>query len=108
MDCKIRTARQGSFIRDENDEAHALELHGRDIYTREGCYNCHSQMIGPFRDEVARYGEYSKTGKFAYHHPFQCGSSALVLTWLEKAFSTRMLVGTAPAMVARPLLGGLV
>jgi cytochrome c oxidase cbb3-type subunit I/II len=51
-----------------------LELQGRDIYIREGCYNCHSQMIRPFRDEVARYGEYSKAGEFVYDHPFQWGS----------------------------------
>ncbi|HTL07624.1 MAG TPA: cytochrome-c oxidase, cbb3-type subunit I [Chitinophagaceae bacterium] len=51
-----------------------LELQGRDIYLREGCYNCHSQMIRPFRDEVARYGEYSKAGEFVYDHPFQWGS----------------------------------
>jgi len=51
-----------------------LELHGRDIYIREGCYNCHSQMIRPFRYEVTRYGEYSKAGEFVYDHPFQWGS----------------------------------
>jgi cytochrome c oxidase cbb3-type subunit I/II len=51
-----------------------LELQGRDIYLKEGCYNCHSQMIRPFRDEVARYGEYSKAGEFVYDHPFQWGS----------------------------------
>ena len=51
-----------------------LELQGRDIYIREGCYLCHSQMIRPFRDEVARYGEYSKAGEFIYDHPFQWGS----------------------------------
>jgi cytochrome c oxidase cbb3-type subunit I/II len=51
-----------------------LELEGRDLYIREGCYNCHSQMIRPFRDEVARYGEYSKAGEFVYDHPFQWGS----------------------------------
>ncbi|MFN0204112.1 MAG: cytochrome-c oxidase, cbb3-type subunit I [Bacteroidia bacterium] len=51
-----------------------LELHGRDLYVREGCYVCHSQMIRPFRDEVARYGEYSKAGEFVYDHPFQWGS----------------------------------
>src|ERR1700710_2523119 len=51
-----------------------LRLVGRDIYVREGCYNCHSQMIRPFRDEVARYGEYSKAGEFVYDHPFQWGS----------------------------------
>jgi cytochrome c oxidase cbb3-type subunit I/II len=51
-----------------------LELQGRDIYIREGCYLCHSQMVRPFRDEVARYGEYSKAGEFVYDHPFQWGS----------------------------------
>jgi cytochrome c oxidase cbb3-type subunit I/II len=51
-----------------------LELHGRDVYIAEGCYTCHSQMIRPFRDEVARYGEYSKAGEFVYDHPFQWGS----------------------------------
>jgi cytochrome c oxidase cbb3-type subunit I/II len=51
-----------------------LELQGRDIYVREGCYNCHSQMIRPFRSETARYGEYSKAGEFVYDHPFQWGS----------------------------------
>ncbi len=51
-----------------------LELEGRDIYIREGCYNCHSQMIRPFRHETERYGEYSKAGEFVYDHPFQWGS----------------------------------
>ncbi|MEI2710273.1 MAG: cytochrome-c oxidase, cbb3-type subunit I [Chitinophagaceae bacterium] len=51
-----------------------LELQGRDIYVREGCYTCHSQMVRPFRHEVARYGEYSKAGEFVYDHPFQWGS----------------------------------
>lgn len=51
-----------------------LELEGRDIYIREGCYNCHSQMIRPFRSETMRYGEYSKAGEFVYDHPFQWGS----------------------------------
>ena len=51
-----------------------LELQGRDIYIREGCYVCHSQMIRPFRSEVVRYGEYSKAGEFVYDHPFQWGS----------------------------------
>lgn len=51
-----------------------LELQGRDIYISEGCYNCHSQMIRPFRYEVARYGEYSKAGEYVYDHPFQWGS----------------------------------
>jgi len=51
-----------------------LELHGRDIYIREGCYTCHSQMIRPFRSETERYGEYSKAGEYVYDHPFQWGS----------------------------------
>lgn len=51
-----------------------LELEGRDIYIREGCYNCHSQMIRPLRFDVKRYGEYSKAGEFVYDHPFQWGS----------------------------------
>ena len=51
-----------------------LELEGRDIYIREGCYNCHSQMIRPFRWETERYGEYSKAVEFVYDHPFQWGS----------------------------------
>ncbi|MEO6541227.1 MAG: cytochrome-c oxidase, cbb3-type subunit I [Ferruginibacter sp.] len=51
-----------------------LELQGRDIYVREGCYTCHSQMIRPFRSETERYGEYSKAGEFVYDKPFQWGS----------------------------------
>ena len=51
-----------------------LEIEGRDIYIREGCYNCHSQMIRPFKEEVARYGDYSRAGEFVYDHPFQFGS----------------------------------
>ncbi len=51
-----------------------LELQGRDIYVREGCYTCHSQMIRPFRAETERYGDYSKAGEFVYDHPFQFGS----------------------------------
>lgn len=51
-----------------------LELQGRDIYLREGCYNCHSQMVRPFRSEVERYGDYSKAGEAVYDHPFQFGS----------------------------------
>jgi len=51
-----------------------LELQGRDIYVREGCYTCHSQMIRPFRGETERYGEYSKAGEYVYDHPFQWGS----------------------------------
>ena len=52
----------------------ALQLAGRDIYEREGCYNCHSQMIRPFRAETLRYGHYSVAGESVYDHPFQCGS----------------------------------
>ncbi len=51
-----------------------LELQGRDLYIREGCNNCHSQMIRPFRSETERYGEYSKAGEFVYDHPFLWGS----------------------------------
>ncbi|MDP2238498.1 MAG: cytochrome-c oxidase, cbb3-type subunit I [Bacteroidales bacterium] len=51
-----------------------LELQGRDIYLREGCYNCHSQMVRPFRSEVERYGDYTKAGETVYDHPFQFGS----------------------------------
>jgi cytochrome c oxidase cbb3-type subunit 2 len=52
----------------------ALRLTGRDVYIREGCYNCHSQMIRPFRAETERYGHYSVAGEFVYDHPFQWGS----------------------------------
>lgn len=52
----------------------ALELEGRDVYVREGCYLCHSQMIRPFRAETERYGHYSVAGEFVYDHPFQWGS----------------------------------
>ncbi|HLE65885.1 MAG TPA: cytochrome-c oxidase, cbb3-type subunit II [Burkholderiales bacterium] len=51
-----------------------LALTGRDVYIREGCYNCHSQMVRPFRAEVERYGPYSVAGEFVYDHPFQWGS----------------------------------
>jgi cytochrome c oxidase cbb3-type subunit I/II len=51
-----------------------LEIEGRDLYIREGCNTCHSQMIRPFRDETERYGEYSKAGEFVYDHPFLWGS----------------------------------
>jgi cytochrome c oxidase cbb3-type subunit II len=52
----------------------ALRLEGRDVYIREGCYNCHSQMIRPFRAETERYGHYSVAGEYVYDHPFQWGS----------------------------------
>lgn len=51
----------------------ALQVAGRDIYIREGCYNCHSQMIRPFRAETERYGHYSVAGESVYDHPFQWG-----------------------------------
>lgn len=51
-----------------------LRLVGRDVYIREGCYNCHSQMIRPFRAETERYGHYSVAGEYVYDHPFQWGS----------------------------------
>jgi cytochrome c oxidase cbb3-type subunit II len=51
-----------------------LQLAGRDVYQREGCYNCHSQMIRPLRAETLRYGHYSVAGEFVYDHPFQWGS----------------------------------
>lgn len=51
-----------------------LQLAGRDVYLREGCYNCHSQMIRPLRAETLRYGHYSVAGEFVYDHPFQWGS----------------------------------
>ena len=53
----------------------ALQVAGRDIYIREGCYNCHSQMIRPFRAETERYGHYSVAGESVYDHPFQWGSN---------------------------------
>ena len=52
----------------------AIQLEGRDVYIREGCYVCHSQMIRPFRAETERYGHYSVAGEFVYDHPFQWGS----------------------------------
>ena len=52
----------------------ALQLVGRDVYLREGCYNCHSQMIRPLHAETLRYGHYSVAGEFVYDHPFQWGS----------------------------------
>jgi len=52
----------------------ALQLSGRDVYIREGCYNCHSQMVRPFRAETLRYGPMSVAGEFVYDHPFQWGS----------------------------------
>jgi len=55
----------------------SLQLAGRDIYQREGCFNCHSQMIRPFRAETLRYGHYSVAGEFVYDHPFLWGSKRI-------------------------------
>lgn len=55
----------------------ALEVGGRDIYVREGCYTCHSQMVRPMRAEVLRYGEWTRAGEYAYDHPFLLGSRRL-------------------------------
>ncbi len=54
-----------------------VRLAGRDVYIREGCYNCHSQMVRPFRAETERYGHYSVAGEFVYDHPFQWGSKRI-------------------------------
>ena len=66
----------------------SLQLVGRDIYLREGCYNCHSQMIRPFRAETLRYGHYSVAGEFVYDHPFQWGSKRPAPTCTAWAAST--------------------
>ncbi len=66
-----------------------LELSGRNIYMREGCYTCHSQMIRPFRDEVERYGHYSLAAESMYDHPFQWGRSAPVPIWRVSASAIR-------------------
>ena len=65
-----------------------LELAGRDIYLREGCYNCHSQMIRSIRDEVERYGHYSLAAESMYDHPFQWGSKRKGQTSRASAAST--------------------
>ena len=68
------------FSADANEPAEnikpysALRLAGRDVYVREGCYNCHSQMIRPFRSETERYGPYTTAGETVYNRPFQFGS----------------------------------
>lgn len=61
-----------------------LELQGRDIYIKEGCYNCHSQMMQPFRHETERYGEYSKAGEFVYDHHFSGAQNAPDPIWPDK------------------------
>jgi cytochrome c oxidase cbb3-type subunit 2 len=67
-----------------------LELAGRNIYVREGCYLCHSQMIRPLRDEVERYGHYSLAAESMYDHPFQWGSKRTGRTWPAWAASIPM------------------
>ena len=66
----------------------ALELAGRDIYVREGCYNCHSQMVRTLRFETERYGHYSLAGESVYDRPFQWGASAPGRTWPAWADAT--------------------
>ena len=66
----------------------ALQVVGRDVYVREGCYNCHSQMVRPFRAEVLRYGPYSVAGEFVYDHPFQWAASAPAPIWRAWAAAT--------------------
>ncbi len=68
----------------------ALQVAGRDIYVREGCYNCHSQMIRPFRAETLRYGHYSVAGESVYDHPFSGAASAPARIWRVWAVATRM------------------
>lgn len=68
----------------------ALQLTGRDIYIREGCYNCHSQMIRPFRAETERYGHYSVAGESVYDHPSSGVPSVPVRTWPASEVVIRM------------------
>ena len=78
----------------------ALELEGRDIYIREGCNTCHSQMIRPLRAETERYGHYSVAGEHVYEHPFLWGSSAPGQTLLASA-SAIQTTGIAPICTTR-------
>ena len=80
-----------------------LELHGRDIYIREGCVGCHSQMIRPFRSETERYGEYSKAGEYVYDHPFLGDQSAPDLICIDKGENT-MTAGIIIICLIQPLL----
>ena len=61
----------------------ALQVAGRDVYVKEGCYNCHSQMVRPFQAETLRYGPYSVAGEYVYDHPFQWGGSEAPYTTRE-------------------------
>lgn len=69
----------------------ALQLAGRDVYVREGCYLCHSQMIRPFRAETERYGHYSVAGEFVYDRPFQWGSKQLAQIYIGLVVATVMI-----------------
>ena len=72
-----------------------LETAGRQVYIKEGCYNCHSQLIREFKSEVMRYGMYSLSGEYAYDRPFLWGSKELDLTYIElaiEAVATGMLI----------------
>ena len=77
-----------------------LELAGRNIYIREGCYVCHSQMIRPFRDEVERYGHYSLAAESMYDHPFQWGSKRTGPDLAASATAIRTLACPAPDRAA--------
>src|SRR3546814_2889662 len=77
-----------------------LELAGRNIYIREGCYSCHSQMIRPFRDEVERYGHYSLAAKTMYTNPFNGGRNAPGRTWRPAAVAIPN-EGTADNLINR-------
>ena len=81
----------------------ALELEGRDIYIREGCNTCHSQMIRPFRAETLRYGHYSVAGEFIYDHPFLWGSKRTGPDLARVGVSTAMN-GTKPIFITRAML----
>jgi cytochrome c oxidase cbb3-type subunit 2 len=92
----------------------ALELAGRDIYTREGCYNCHSQMIRSLRAETLRYGHASTAGEFVYDHPFQWAASGPAPTCTGSAASTATSgidctwptrATSSPSRTCRPIRG---
>jgi cytochrome c oxidase cbb3-type subunit I/II len=80
-----------------------LEVLGRDIYIREGCVGCHSQMIRPFRNETERYGDYSKAGEFVYDHPFLWGSKRTGRTCSASGASIPT-PGTSITLTTRALL----
>ena len=78
----------------------ALQLEGRDLYIREGCVGCHSQMVRPFRAETERYGHYSVAGESVYDHPFLWAPSVPVRTWPASAAATPM-TGTVRTCTTR-------